>query len=84
MMAGPAGSSTMEGQEQAADAGRRSPIAIARRSSCGDVARPEAGGGGRKHHHPDRQQRAERVEAADEVEDHEAEEGQMGRRLRRG
>ena len=33
---------------------------------------------------PDRQQGAERVEAADQVEDDEAEESQMRRRSRRG
>ena len=33
-----------------------------------DADRPEARGGGRQHHQPDRQQRAQRLEAADEVE----------------
>ena len=38
---------------------------------------PEACGGGRQHHQADRQQRAERLEAADEVEHDEAEEDEM-------
>ena len=41
---------------------------------------PEARSGGRQHHEPDHHQRAEGVEAADEVEDHQRHEGHVRHR----
>ncbi len=49
-----------------------------------DVGAPEARGGGRQHHQADGQKRAERLEAADEVQHDEPQEDEMGRRRRRG
>ena len=42
-----------------------------------NVGGPEARRGGRQHHQPDREQRAERMEAGDEIDHDEAEEGQV-------
>jgi hypothetical protein len=58
------------------------PMPMASAAMVSDAARPEARGGGRQHHQADRQQRAQRLKAADEIEHDEAEEDKM-HRLRR-
>ena len=68
------------GDQQAGVAARTMPQPAAISDHQRDVARPEARGRGRQHHEPDRQQRAERVEAGDEVEHDQRQEREMRRR----
>ena len=78
MMAGPDGRFGVIGDQQPGIA-RHHGAADGDHDHRGDVARPEARDHRRQHHDADREQRAERVEAADEIDHHQRQEGDMRR-----